>query len=52
MRDRWKFNGNGRKSERKDLASERLCNSEESQRCERKVEELLSRIGVGIRVGI
>ncbi len=33
MRERWEFKGNGRKEgERRDLASERLCSSEESQR--------------------
>ncbi len=49
MRDRWEFKGNGRKeSERRELESERLCNSEESQRYERKVEELLSRARVGM----
>ncbi len=49
IRDRWEFKGNGRKEgERRELASERLHNSEESQRCERKVEELLSRVRVGM----
>ncbi len=48
MRERWEFKGNGRKGERRELASERLHNSEENQRCERKVEEILS----GARVGM
>ncbi len=38
MRERWEFNGNGRKEgERRELASERLRNSEDSQRYDRKV---------------
>jgi len=49
MRERWEFKGNGRKEgERRELASERLRNSEDSQRYERKVEELLSRARVGM----
>ncbi len=44
MRERWEVKGNGKKEgERRELASERLCNSEDSQRYGRKVEELLSR---------
>ncbi len=43
MRARWEFNGNGQKDERRELASERLHNNEDSQRYERKVEELLRR---------
>ncbi len=44
-RERWEFKGNGRKEgERRELASMRLCNSEESQTYDRKVEELLSRV--------
>ncbi len=50
MRERWEFKGNGKKEgERRELASERLCNSEESQRCERKVAEILSRARVGMK---
>ncbi len=48
IRERWEFKGNGRKGERRKLASERLRNSEKSQRYERKVEELLSRARVGM----
>ncbi len=49
MRERWEFKGNGQKDdERRELASERLRNSEDSQRYERKVEELLSRARVGM----
>ncbi len=49
MRERWEFKGNGRKEgERRELASERLCNSEDSQRYGRKVEELLSRARLGM----
>ncbi len=49
MRERREFKGNGRKEgERRELASERLRNSEKSQRYERKVEELLSRTRVGM----
>ncbi len=37
MRERWEFKGNGRKEgERRELASEKLRNSEESQRYERR----------------
>ncbi len=41
MRQRWEFKGNGKKEgERREFASERLCNSEDSQRYgRRKVEE-------------
>ncbi len=40
MRETWEFKGNGRKEgERRELASERLRNSEDSQRYGRKVEE-------------
>ncbi len=43
------FNGNGKtEGERRELASERLHNSEDSQRYGRKVEELLSRARVGM----
>ncbi len=49
MRKRWEFEGNGRKEgERRELASERLHNSEESQRYETTVQELLSRARVGM----
>ncbi len=49
VRERWEFKGNKkREGERKELASERLHNSENSQRYGRKVEELLSRARVGI----
>ncbi len=48
MRERWEFEGSGRtEGERRELASEKLRNSEESQRYGRKVEELLSRARVG-----
>ncbi len=40
MRERWEFKGNGKKSERRELASERLHNSEDGQKYGRKVEEL------------
>ncbi len=48
MRERWEYKRNGQKGERRELASERLHNSEETQRYERKVEELLSRSRVGM----
>ncbi len=49
MRERWEFNMNGKKvGERRDLASERLRNSEGSQKYGRKVEELLSRASAGM----
>ncbi len=49
MRERWEFKENGRKEgEKRILASDRLRNSEESQRYERKVEEILSRVRVGM----
>ncbi len=49
MRERWEFKGNGKKDdERRELASERLHNSEDGQRYGRKVEELLSRARVGM----
>ncbi len=52
MRVRWEFNGKGRKEdERRELASERLRNSEHSQRYGRKVEELLSRARVRMEDG-
>ncbi len=38
MRERWEFKGSGRKEgERRELASERLCNKEDNQRYRRKV---------------
>ncbi len=49
MRERWEFKENGKKEgERRELGSERLHNSEDSQRYGRKVEELLSRARVGM----
>ncbi len=49
MRERWEFIGNKKKEgERRELASERLRNNEDSQRYGRKVEELLSKARVGM----
>ncbi len=49
MRERWEFKGKKKKEEeRRELASERLRNSGDSQRYGRKVEELLSRARVGM----
>ncbi len=49
MRERWEFKGNGKKvGESRELASESLRNSEDSQRYGRKVEELLGRARVGM----
>ncbi len=49
MRERWEFKENGKKEgERRELASERLRNSEDSKKYGRKVEELLSRARVGM----
>ncbi len=48
MRVRWEFKGKGKKGERRELASERLRNSEDNQRYGRKVEELLSRAREGM----
>ncbi len=46
---RWEFKGNGKKEgESRELASERLRNSENSLRYGRKVEELLNRARVGM----
>ncbi len=49
MRGRWEFRGIGKKEDKmRELASERLRNSEDGQRYGRKVEELLSRARVGM----
>ncbi len=48
MREKWKLKENGRKEGVRELASERLRNSKESQRYEREVEEILSRARVGM----
>ncbi len=48
MRERWGFKGNKKKGERRELASERLHNSKDSQRYERNLEQLLSRARIGM----
>ncbi len=49
IRERWEFNGNGKEGEIRELASEMLRNSEDSQRYGRTVEELLSRARAGMQ---
>ncbi len=49
MGERWEFKGNEiKEGEKRELAIERLRNSEDNQRYGRKVEELLSRVRVGM----